>query len=61
MLVWILFITAYGFNGVSTQQMTFLDQSSCERVGKRIVQSSKTNDEGGKMSVYVCTQARIVK
>ena len=61
MLVWILFITAYGVHGVSTQQMTFLNQSDCERVGHRIAQNSITFADGDHMTHYVCTQARIVK
>lgn len=57
MLVWTLFIAVFNTEAVSTQQMIFQDQSSCERVGKRIVQAINP----GYPAAYVCTQARIVK
>lgn len=52
MISWVLFIVVYNVEAVSTQQMFFQDQSSCERVGKRIVQTNKR-------TTYVCTQARV--
>jgi hypothetical protein len=60
MLVWVLFIAAYNVDAVSTQQMFFQDQSSCERVGKRFVQAA--NSTGQLISAtYSCTQARIIR